>query len=97
MLTCTNTLYGSQLLPIEADRLRRTLGYSDVVAVKVVRAPSGISVYPSPAIQDVTLEFASTRGEAASLQVSDVIGQLVLEEAITLDKGMVSRILPVKC
>ena len=71
-------------------------GYSDVVAVKVVRAPSGISVYPSPAIQDITLEFYSTRGEAASIQVTDVIGQLVLEEAITLDKGMVSRILPVK-
>ena len=71
-------------------------GYSDVVAVKVVRAPSGISVYPSPAIQDITLEFSSTRGEAASIQVTDVIGQLVLEEAITLDKGMVSRILPVK-
>lgn len=55
-----------------------------------------MNVYPNPATDDVNLSFGSDFGTAASLQVLDLNGQVMMTDQLDLSKGMTSYFMSVK-
>ncbi|GAA4384489.1 alkaline phosphatase PhoX [Hymenobacter koreensis] len=75
---------------------RGTLGTGGVTAAKNEQAAfEKADVYPNPVGQELTVELTHTRAEAATLQVFNSVGALLLEQSATLRQGQNRLKLPV--
>jgi hypothetical protein len=66
--------------------------YSPILKIDRTSGSSGLSVYPNPFSQQVTVTIASPVTDKAAITVTDISGRHVLEQVSPLQKG--SNILP---
>ncbi len=62
--------------------------YSKIVAVQLPVSDFPISVYPVPANKELNCKFYSKRNSEINISISDVVGNVVKNEAIKTIKGM---------
>jgi hypothetical protein len=62
--------------------------YSDIVAVKLGEIFNEISVYPNPANDIIRFEYESEKGTTVIARLTDLMGKVVYEEIIPVNKGM---------
>ncbi|MBL0104651.1 MAG: T9SS type A sorting domain-containing protein [Bacteroidetes bacterium] len=69
--------------------------FSDVVAVKIKKATTGIAVFPNPAASNIHYQYESSGGHI-QIQVVDVIGQIVYQEDANEKAGTVLSEIDIK-
>ncbi|MCX6275138.1 MAG: T9SS type A sorting domain-containing protein [Bacteroidetes bacterium] len=86
---CTGTLY-YRLKQVDIDG-RYT--YSDIVAVSCKNAL--LSLAPNPARTNINLNFFEPQAGNITVEVSDIIGQVLLTKAFEIEKGYNDRIVDI--
>ncbi len=61
--------------------------YSNVVVLEVSGQPSGYTVYPNPAADQITLELEADKTELVEVQIIDVLGRVVVEKNFSVVNG----------
>lgn len=82
-------------LPSDADTTTFIIN-RDVLGVSVVAANKGLSVFPNPAVDNVTLAIEAEKNVDASIRIDNLLGQPVYQSTTQLSSGSNSIHVPLR-
>lgn len=67
----------------------RTFDYSNVINIPItaIEMNSIVGIYPNPASESIIVKIQSTKNYAPTIKIFDVLGQILIEESITVQEG----------